>query len=319
MKNTITLALCAAALLLGTACNKNYSTTPAISTSGLNALFSDLRPAAQSFTVSAGTSATVTGSNGTVMHFYANSFKDKNGNPITSGTVNLQLTEMYKPGAMISCRASTICNGAPLQSGGQICLQASINGQQVYANKFGVEFTQPAASAATMNLFYGNTANADSITTWNIGADSGNLGATSWGTSGLIYIFDSCSHFGFINCDHFYQNDSPMVSVNVVLPDNTFNPSNTQIYLVLPDITSVMSNDGSGTCYDAKSITMLLTSESQTKIVPTGLNYKFVVLSKKNGNYYYFQTSGVTAQNIKFTASMSSKTHDQVTALLDSL
>ena len=277
------------------------------------------------YSVTAGTSSVITAAGGTVMQFRPNSFKDANGHIITGGTVNLQVTEMYKPGDMIANRASTMAQGKILQSGGQINIIASMSGQPVYANNYGVQFAQATASSAPMSLFYGNTNNTDSILTWTNGGDSLVYGTTANGTTlyngGQMYIFDNCTHFGFINCDWF-NSDTNKTSVSVIVPDTTFNPSNTQIYLILPDMNSVLSNDGgygAGSGFDSTTKTMNLISEGQSNIVPIGMNYKFVVITKKNGSYYYYQTSGVITSNMKLTATMALKSTAEVKTLLSAL
>src|ERR1700733_5017150 len=100
------------AVMLVTSCSKTYiktnNVTPVtIDQSGLNSLFASLRPTPQSLVVTAGSSQTVYGINGTKLTFYPNSFKDKNGKIITSGIINIQLTEVYSIGDMIASRAPT--------------------------------------------------------------------------------------------------------------------------------------------------------------------------------------------------------------------
>ncbi|MBC7554571.1 MAG: hypothetical protein H7257_11390 [Taibaiella sp.] len=327
MKSNLTYAAgILVAVTLLAACGKNYSNEPGADPSKLNSLFAELRPAPQILIVTAGTAAQVTGTGGTALNFYPNSFKDANGHIITSGTVTLQLTEMYSTGDMIANRASTTAAGKILQSGGQINLNASINGQKVFANVYGVQFRQQSASAAPMNIFYGANNNIDSVVTWKNGGDTSRAGSVAWGTTYYggydQYIFDSCTQFGWTNCDQFYNTDSPMTSVSVILPGKTHTPSNTQIYLVLPDTKSVMSNAEpglGGEAYNATTNKMTLVSEGQIKIVPTGMNYKFVAISKINGTYYYFQQAGVTSLDMKFKATMATKTKAEVTALLKAL
>ena len=79
----------------------------------LNQLFSGLRSTPQNFTVTAGRDTTIYGTNNTLLHFYTNSFKDAGGNIIQSGTVYIQLIEMYKPGDMICNRATTMAMDYP--------------------------------------------------------------------------------------------------------------------------------------------------------------------------------------------------------------
>ena len=336
-KNTqLTIALFAAIIFISS-CGKNYcncniadptgNIISASDPSGLSTLFNDLHPEPQVFNVSAGTSSDLKGAEGTVLHFYPNSFKDADGNIIKSGTINITLTEMYKPGSMIANRATTMSGGKVLNSGGQINITASMNGQNVSANTYRIEFLQTAASGDQMNLFTGSNNNVFSLTTWINAGDTANCGTIAFGTStggggGSYYVFDSCRNFGWTNCDRFYDNDSPKTSVGVVMPDSSFNPNNTQIFLVLPDIKGVMSNVEpglGGAMYSSTTNTIRILSEGLSDIVPVGMNYKIVVITKKNNNYFYYQTSGVVTRNLKPTAVMEPKTSDQVKSLLNSL
>ncbi len=204
-----------------------------------------------------------------------------------------------------------------------------MNGKQVFANKYGVEFVQATYSPAPMNLFYGNNDNTYGVTTWANGGDPAYAGTIAYGTVAVgfeqHYVFDSCTHFGWTNCDQFYNADSPLTSVAVVMPDSTFNPSNTQVYLVLPSLKSVMSNADprgagiGGTDYVLKTNTINLISESQKDIVPIGLGYKFIVLTNKSGRFYYYETSGNITRELKLKATMAPKTKEEVKTLLAAL
>ncbi len=329
MKRNLTYAvgILATAMLIAS-CGKDYSSNPVGDPSKLNALFADLKPNPQVLTVTAGTAAKVAGAGGTQLSFYPNSFKDASGHIITSGTVTLQLTEMYSTGDMIANRASTMAAGKILQSGGQINLNATVNGVKVFANVYGVQFLQQTLSSSPMNIFYGANNNVDSVVTWKNGADTSRAGTIAWGTTNVggqdLYIFDSCTEFGWTNCDQFYNTDSPLTSVSVIFPEKVYTPSNTQIYLVLPDTKSVMSNvePGPGTggqAYNATTNTMTLISEDRIDIVPTGTKYKFIAISKVNGSYYYFQQVGIVSPKVVVKANMAPKTKAEVTALLKAL
>jgi len=115
-----TLALCLIAAIIVIACKKSSSNNT-VPTTSLNQLFAGLNSIPENFTVTAGRDTIIYGtSDSTLLHFYTNSFKDANGNVITSGTIYVQLTEMYKAGEMIRNRATTVANGHILQSCGQI-------------------------------------------------------------------------------------------------------------------------------------------------------------------------------------------------------
>src|SRR5579871_1803946 len=201
------IVLCFVPLITVLSCKKTNDTTSTIITRAntggpsLNQLFADLRYKPQNFNVTAGKYAILFGANGTLLRFYENSFKDANGNILTGGTVNLQLIEMYNPGDMICNRATTLSNGQLLQSGGEVMITATMNGQAVYANKYCIGFRQSTASTQRMQLFYGNTSNADSVTMWAISDTTKpeNIANGTKTDSSLYifqgYVFDSCSNF----------------------------------------------------------------------------------------------------------------------------
>jgi len=324
--------LCACITMIALSCGKNYSN---VNMGGptLNQTFAALKPTPQKITVQAGVETTVFGAKGTLLHFYPNSFRDANGHTLTSGNVDIQLTEMYKPGDMIANRATTMSGGQILRSGGQINISATVNGQPVFANRYGVGFMQQQWSPNPMTLFYGNTNNGDSIVNWQAadttqpgafaaGVDTSGSFNTQYGRPWVGYVFDSASTLQYTNCDAFYENDSPKTSVTAVMPDSSFTPSNTQVYLILPDINCAMSSvepELGGASWNKPEHSITIVSEGNTNIVPQGMNYKLIVITNKNGQYYYWQTSGVITHQLKVTTTPTQTTQADVTSKLDAL
>jgi len=91
------VVICFVILISVLSCKKNKNST--FSTTK-NQLFAGLRYTPQTLTVTAGRDTIVFGTSGTMLHFYATSFYGSGG-IISSGTVNVQLVEMYKPGEEI--------------------------------------------------------------------------------------------------------------------------------------------------------------------------------------------------------------------------
>lgn len=277
--------LCFIAIVSFTACSKKENDTVSSDKSKLNSLFAAFRSAPQQLTVTAGTYQTVKGAKGTKLTFYPHSFKDENGNTITSGTINLQLVEMYKPGDMIANRATTQYKDGLLESGGQIYLTASQNGKQVYAGKYGIGYGN-ATSKPGMALFPGNTNNEDSLVTWTDPlASVGSFCVTgTFDTTmmGLIYKFDSCTKFGWINCDRFYSDTAAKTKVFLTTGDKKLDASNTQVFIILPSINSVTAMRS----YDAGSRRFEL---GGIYMLPEGLIAHFIVMANKDGTYYYYE------------------------------
>lgn len=280
-------------------------TDPSILTvdrSHLGQLFSSLRVVPQTLMVQAGQYTKVHGANGTLLSFYPGSFKDAAGNVINSGTVQIELVELYRPGYMIRQRAGTTVDGQLLQSGGQVKITAAMNSQPVYASKYGIGFKQTAASVQPMSLYYGNTANADSIVNWTQAspATGNNVQQTAVITDsvngfGDYYMFDTCTSFQWVNCDRIAIENPQAQLTNVLLNtgDTSLNCNNTSIYIVFPAYNCVSYFDQ----YDNTNRVFRL---SQHFYLPVGVSMTIVAMSNKNGSYYYASQSNVTV-----TANMS--------------
>ena len=310
------LALCLVALTLTASCTKSYNRGVAVNAttaneSQLNALFAALRPAPQTLVVTAGFLQTVYGANGTKLTFYPNSFKDAKGNIITSGIVTIQLTEIYSVGDMIMNRATTVSGGQLLSSGGEVLITAAMNGEKVYANKYGLGFKQSVPSRQTMYLFYGSTNTPDSSVVWyapvtpqtgtassgtNSSSDTNTVvvittggldTVTTFSAVSQYYQFDSCTNFNWINCDYFYTSGAQLTDVSIVMPDTSFNQSNSEVFIVFPTINAAARISG----YTAATHTFSL---PQGYYVPLGLPVDIAVATNKNGTYYYYQQTGIT-------------------------
>ena len=334
-------------LILVVSCSKSYnagnvSGSPVTVTIPINQLFASLRSTPQGLSVTAGRDTTIFGAQGTMIHFYPNSFKNASGSIISSGTINIQLIEMYKAGDMIANNATTLANGQILMSGGEVNIIATMNGQTVYANNYKLGFIHPGGSVTNMALFYGGNNNADSTTTWNI-ADTSRAGTRATGTrvdstiggsyaSNPFFVFDSCTNFVMVNCDCYRNNDSPLTSVSVVVPDTSFNPDNTQIFVVLHDVnpwslysdttTAVLSSDNQWgrNAYVKSTNTLSMINESNFNIVPAGHAYELVVMTLKNNTWYYYEESGTIPHNgIVTTARMTATTDADVKTKLSAL
>jgi hypothetical protein len=331
MKSTLLslIGICLIALTTMLCCKKK-SSNPTYNQSNLNQLFSGLRSTPQSFTVTAGASQTVVGANGTVLNFYPNSFKNASGTIITSGTINLQLVEMYKPGDMIQNRAvTTTSDGQLLQSGGEINIIATMNGQEIYANKYGIGFKQSGPSSQSMELYYGSVNNVDSVITWTVG-NNVNPGTTapstihdSVHTHNYLYLFDSCTNFLSVNCDDTYTENWANVSnttVSVTIPDEKFNPGNTDVYIVATTFKkiAILAKPGPANSF-VFSETFSAGGTYHTIGLPIGLNYELVVLSNINGSYYYYQTSGIITNGMTINAAVAPETRGDIIARLAGL
>jgi len=279
------------AISVAISCNKKIVYSPPVQTITWT---SGLRSTPQTYTVIAGRDTVIMGKDSTVMHFYPNSFKLATGNIITSGSISIQLIEMYMPGVMIANGATTtVMDGTLLQSGGQVYIKATMNGQEVFANKYGLGFRHPGSSNQPMEIFYGSLGNVDSTVQWTI-SDTSKTGSAASGTTtdssistatdphpSFMYIFDSCTSFDWVNCDHFMGNGAND-KIFFQLPDDSYSNTNTVVYLTLTETNSVEKAEYSG---GGKFLIAHL---------PGGVPYKTVAITNKDNMYYYCEQIGTT-------------------------
>jgi hypothetical protein len=281
-------------------------------------LFAELRSTPQVYCITAGIPQSVTGTKGTILRFYPNSFKYANGNTVTDGTVCIELVEMLTPGAMIANMATTqTTDYNMLQSGGQVIIKATKNGEILYANKYGISMPQPAASTLSMDLYYGNRNNADSVLLWRPldPATSGGTGTTATGTeedtTSIIYIFDSSTEFNGVNLDRFLSFSLPRTKLKFNLPDTSFSILNTCIFLIFPEINGLVhleqKNRIGGVSYFS----------SNTEI-SVGQTFNYVAISKKaNGKYYYYEKTNYTIpENMNVDVTLTEQSLEYITTQL---
>jgi hypothetical protein len=303
--------------------NNPFSGPPVTPTAGsqLNKLFKDLRSTPEKQCVTAGVAQQITFAKGTRLTFYPNSFKDKNGNIITEGTVCIEMTEMYKPGDMIANRATTLSDEGILQSGGQVYIYASKDGEEVFANKYGIAYKQPAASTQPMDLYYGNTNNEDSVVTWTK-ANTTLPGTTANGTwvdsvgSVEYYLFDSCTDFTFVNCDKFSDGlNTGRTEVKVVAPDTSYNTVTTDTYILLRDKNALVHYN----FYSNSNHAFQFGHDGFTHQIPIGFDATVVLISNKNGTYYYFEQTAIITDGMIFNATPVAMPLDEIKAKLAAL
>ena len=301
-----------------TACKKSANNNTPATTGNLCHLMAGLRNSPQSLSVTAGRDTVIYCARGTKLHFYTYSFVDVGGHPITSGTVNLSVTEIYKTGDFITNCTSTAAFDSLLNSGGEVFIAATMNGQPVYANKYGIGFTQSAPSSIPMQLFYGLIKGSDSTITWskdyvpNPGTSCAQATFDVSGFSFLRYQFDSCAGFNWVNCDHFAGITSSKTNVKVVLPDASFNATNTQAFIALPGYRVTL---GVGVYTSATSTYSLNTGSW----LPLGASYEVIVIANKNGGFYYYESTGIITDGVTINAAMSAKTESEILTMLQTL
>lgn len=261
----------------------------------INSLFQELKSTPQTFTVTAGTQQTIKGAKGTKITFNPQSFKNASGTVITSGSIKIELTEMYKPGEMIANRVTTTtASNNLLTSGGCVNIKATLNEHEVFANNYKIAFKQPAHSENPMALFNGYTITDGTGTNVRWSDDSTNtIPRTTKDPTDLTfyYAFDSCTNFNWINCDYFYSAPAPKTDITIVAPDNSYNLDNTQIYIIFPAMNSLIN------MYAYDTPTHSFNFGHPSFYLPVGTVIHIMILGSKNNNYFMDLHQNVTVTN----------------------
>ena len=305
------------ALLLPSCKKPNNNTTPKINDpivdpvvvntdkSNLKRLFASFDTAPQYYTVITGTEVNITGEKGTRIRFYDSSFKDSAGNYLLNDTLNVTMTEIYTPGDMIANGiVATTGNDKLLTSRGQAYLKVTRKGKEVFANRFGIDFWQSAPSAQKTAIHYGTAANADSLVNWTMVDTVRYIGNTAANTLfdsafGSFYVFDSCPRFNWLSCGYPISSSNAVTNINITVPDTTFNPSNTRLFIYFPDMKSLHAFK----YFDAATRTFNLGTSASW--IPINWNATLVIMASKNGQFYYYEQKKITtALGQSFTPSI---------------
>jgi hypothetical protein len=305
------------ALSFSACSNNDKSPVDPANTNTLQGLFQQIQETPQSFTVNAGTTQTITGARGTVITFNPQSFKNSAG-IIASGTVNIQLTEAYTPGQMImNGVVTTTMNHKLLSSGGCVNIVATVNQLVVQANNYSISFKQPAMSNNPMSLFTGTTTSeltgANRI--WNDDSTATVPRANKDSLNqNFFYTFDTCVNFNWINCDYFYSALDPKTDIKIVMPDSSYNASNTQVFVIFPDLNFV------STLYTYDATTHAFSFGYAGYYLPVGTNIKVFIVGGKNNAFFmdYQQNISVT-NNMTITSSPVTHTKTDIQTLLSGL
>lgn len=286
----------------------------------LTNLYNELRSDAQEFVIQAGANTNITGAMGTVIKFYPNSFKDKNGSTVNSGNIKIFLTEVLDPKHMVANRVQTVTESNQLlSSGGAINIVATLNGDTLATNGYGIEFNKRNNTIIdTMALYPGYTTNiiggngvmwyddTTSTTTSKRRQDPDSF--TSY------YNFDSCFDFGWVNCDYYTSFDDPKTNIGVVMPNNIFNSDNTEVIIVDKRLNVVATLTG----YNRNSNTFM--AHNSAYYLPVGEKVSIIVIGGNNGKIHADTFKDVIlTNNHTFYADPKESTAAQVANMINEL
>ncbi len=254
------------------------------SNGALNSYFQQAGPQLQTFTVNAATGGVFYGNQGARLVIAPNSFVYQNMQPVT-GSVDLQLIEVYGKKAIICSGGFTTSNGVPIESGGEIYINAWQGNNELELNPAGGITASIPAGLTTPPPMENFTASEIGE-----GADfdrvDSSLVQITWDTSNVVaaqYYYNlQVYQFGWANCDVYMNSNSDLTDFTVSLPQ-TFNHENTMVIISFTDYNTV------STMYTFDEETNAYVSGYYK--LPIGFDVTFIAISEINGQFYYTEHS----------------------------
>lgn len=268
----------------------------------------------QSFTLNGATGGTFTGIKGTKITIPSNAFTNLSGNTVTSDIV-FKIKEIYsKKDMLLSGMNTNSFAGRPLISGGELFIQPSNGGEQVFMNpinQFTAQF--PANEADSSMEAY--VAVTDSTTNNNIiGWNSCTSCTLLVSNQSYIYystywniFFNNTQYLGamWINCDHPING----TSFSTFTAHANDNPSyyQTKFYIWLSGMKGIVS------------LYNLANNNFYYSYAPLGYQATLIAFGVKDGKLYSSFTPTTIIQNQTVNFTLSETTTEAFKAQLEAL
>lgn len=242
----------------------------------------------QQFTLDAGTGGERTSESGTILQFYANSFKDQSGAVVT-GEVTIEFIEIYGRTDMLFAKLPT--NGKmndgsihTLVSGGQFYVNAKKGSEQLVLAQ-GYSIIVPVSNSGgedeDMRMFDGveECFGDECDVVWEE-ADRG-LEVGKWQTTGGVFTayYTFQNKFGWTNIDKWFNDPRPKTTIFVDLPEG-YDDSNCAIYLSYDGEPRALAQ------FDRYDEATGLFTEHYG-LIPVGLKVHFIVVSIVEDQWHY--------------------------------
>jgi hypothetical protein len=253
MKSTIFLAIICAMLF---SCKKHGEdqTTPA---SDKSSFFTKNTKQSQTFTVDVSNdNASITAAEGTMILIPKDAFLLPNGQPV-NGPVTIEIKEIMNVNDMILSGITSASNGQILESGGEIFINATAQGQQLIIDPdTAIVIGVPKDSTnQEMQLFVGegqgDNFNWQPVRQDSVGMKGQGQGGTVDFTQFFLYedffctcynatsYFTSIKTLGWQNIDCFYGNSSTIKNIAVSSPG--FDKTNSSLFVILKNKNSAIN------------------------------------------------------------------------------
>jgi hypothetical protein len=276
-------------------------------TADFSSYYADNRTSAtQNFTIDPTIWNSITGDDGIILQFPANSFVDGGGTPVTAN-VDISLIEVMDQSDMILLNASTTSNDEILVSGGSMNVTATSGGNQVFLDAgVSVNVMVPyTISDPNMGIFNGSD-NSDGAVNWT--TDTTTLVDTlGWYTFGW-----ADSDLGWINCDYFSTDPNPKSDLDIYVDGPALHTyENTEVLMHFSSINSV-----------AKAYGLTTNTDKDQFVgwnVPETTAMTLVVISEVDGQYYSAFQSYTVESNGSITVTLTATTESAFETAVNAL
>ena len=292
MKNQIkNIGLLFLASIALTSCSNDESTSNTIFRPSVGEWYAikgkALNRITQNFTLTAGNgSITFTSTKGVQITINGNCLT-LNGNPVTSGQIDIEYAEVFDPGTMLVTDKTTmgkLPNGdmALIISGGEFYINATKDGQQLDIT-CPMQLIIPASLTGGLETgmsLWDGTIDANGNLDWDEqDGPAGGQGVFGEGNGASAAYYAFLNDFGWTNVDKFYNDPRPKTSILAQAPSG-YNFQNSAVYL---------HYDGEGSALaklDTYNSTTNQFSEHYGQI-PIGLECHVIFVTEDNENFRY--------------------------------
>ncbi len=260
----------------------------------------------QSFNINSSSWQVITGSQGTRVTFSPGSFVTQTNQPV-SGTVSIELKEIYSKKDMILSGISTVSNGMPLISGGEIKLVAKQNNLELKLagnNLVYVEMPAGLNPSFQMNEFYADVVSGTND--WNSADTTTAIQVVPDSMSGGNFYLFTIDSMNWINCDYFSGNTGPSTDVRATV-GNAYADSNCMVFV------SFNGQNSAAHCFSYLNHTY---SPGSYYTLPIGMAISFIAIAEINGQYYSDIHSSTVVLNHNETMNLQPTTLAQINAAL---
>lgn len=274
----------------------------------LNSIYNSLAVKSKTISLDAHTGGSFYGNSGTRYVIPSDAFMTTSGIPV-SGNVQIEVKEFLDRADMLFSKVLPVSNGDPLNSAGEVYINATQNGQPLIMNTgkyFRVNVPQGGTPAPGMDLFFGAPINTQANTVnWNVAVIDSAQGGNS-----VVYNGDTISiisdSIGYCNLDQFMSN--PNYQTFTVTLSGVTIAANQQV------LAYALYDNYNG-LWPMSNITGNVISENHVADIPV----HFVVMTIYNGDFYGGIGAATPTNGSNYTVTLSQVTPTAFAAQVSAL